>query len=160
MTKGLFRNLFRQPSYKEFCDNLSRVVLFQGLTRKEIRSMLPIFHLRRYKEKEFIFRKKQPSYGVFIIYKGKVKIFDKEKTLAVLRDCEFFGEIALVSDIPRNASAQALKSSVLIYTSKYELVNFFIKKPKVGVKLLMNISKVLGHRLGYVNKQLVKALKK
>ena len=159
MTEGLFRNLFRKQSYKELYENLSKVMLFQGFTRKEILLLIPILHFRKYKAGEIIFKKGQPSHGIFVIYKGEVSIFDKRKKLALLKNCEFFGEISLVGDYSRNASAQAVKDSTMVYISKEELMDFIMKKPGAGVKMLLNISKVLGSRLTYMNETLAKLSK-
>lgn len=56
-----------------------------------------------------LFREGEPGKEMFVLQSGKVaiskKVRDVEKILAVLGPGEFFGEMAIISNKPRNASA-------------------------------------------------------
>ena len=55
---------------------------------------------------------------MYVIFEGKVKIFKrvgkKEKTLAILKKGEFFGEIAALVNQRRTASAMAITDCTLL----------------------------------------------
>jgi CRP-like cAMP-binding protein len=65
-----------------------------------------------------IFREDDPGNVVFMVSQGKVQIAttvgEKSKVLAVLGPGEFFGEMALVGQRPRNATATALEETRLL----------------------------------------------
>jgi CRP-like cAMP-binding protein len=56
-----------------------------------------------------LFREGEPGKEMFVLQSGKVaiskKVRDVEKVLAILGPGEFFGEMAIISNKPRNASA-------------------------------------------------------
>ena len=71
-----------------------------------------------YKQGEMIFRQGYPADHAYIVHKGAVAIFQEEasgseKQLAVLRSGEMFGEMGILDDAPRNASARAHEDCVL-----------------------------------------------
>jgi len=57
----------------------------------------------------------EPGVGMYIIKKGVLKIYKmstdgKNEDLALLKDGDFFGELALLDDSPRSASAVAIEA--------------------------------------------------
>ncbi|HEC79855.1 MAG TPA: cyclic nucleotide-binding domain-containing protein, partial [Firmicutes bacterium] len=64
-----------------------------------------------YKNGEVICKEGDKGDSMYIIYEGAVKItkraHDKETTLAVLKEGDFFGEMAIIDREPRSASAIA-----------------------------------------------------
>ncbi|MEE9117059.1 MAG: cyclic nucleotide-binding domain-containing protein, partial [Calditrichia bacterium] len=95
---------------------LAGIPIFKDLNRKELRSIERILHKRTYKEDEVLFHEGDPGAGMYIIEKGRVNITlgKEEKLLAVLSDKEFFGEIALLSETPRTATATAVTNSSIL----------------------------------------------
>ena len=67
---------------------------------------------------EVIFRQGYPGDNAYIIQEGYVEIYEElpdggERRIAVLKEGEMFGELAVLDDAPRSASARALKDCVL-----------------------------------------------
>ena len=66
---------------------------------------------------EWVFKEGDPGDSLFLIKSGMVQIVKEingnDVTLATLSDNEVFGEMALFSELPRSASAQALVSVTL-----------------------------------------------
>ncbi len=71
-----------------------------------------------------IFQEGAAGEEFFMIVRGQVEIFSHsaraETSLSVLNADEWFGELALLDDLPRSASARALKSSTLVTLPKTE----------------------------------------
>jgi CRP/FNR family cyclic AMP-dependent transcriptional regulator len=112
---------------------------------------------RLYKAGEVIFREGDAGETMFIIQEGEVRIHkrvrDKETTLAVLKDGEFFGEMAIIDKEPRSAGATALTDSKLIVLSD----EIFESQIKNNPKIIMAIVRKMSERLRNADRQ-IKAL--
>jgi CRP-like cAMP-binding protein len=74
--------------------------------------------------------------------------------LAIIPERSFFGEIALLDEIPRSASAIALSDTVLFGFSKPDLENLFERNQRLGIKILSNLSRLICRRLIKTNENL------
>jgi len=70
------------------------------------------------KPNEVLFRQGDPGNEMFLIRSGKVKISrqagGQEKTLAVLKEGDFFGEMAVIDGSTRSATATAVEETKLL----------------------------------------------
>jgi CRP-like cAMP-binding protein len=83
---------------------------FADLTARERRGVAAIVHKREYKAGEPVFYQGDPGWGMYIIREGEVSIRISEgdgedKELAVLTDGDCSGELALLDESPRSATA-------------------------------------------------------
>ena len=97
---------------------------------------------------EYIFKEGNFSDSAYIIGSGSVEILEehgdgKQKIIGVLYANDIFGEIGLVSGLPRTASARALEDSRIHILSKETFDTLCKQNPHV----LMPIMKVLANRL-------------
>ena len=75
-------------------------------------SVLPEKFVRTYQKAQVVFEEDSPGSEMYVIYAGKVALYTnitsgKRKLLACLEAGSFFGEMALVDDSPRSATAIA-----------------------------------------------------
>jgi CRP/FNR family cyclic AMP-dependent transcriptional regulator len=109
---------------------------------------------RVYKAGEVIFCEGDAGETMFIIQEGEVRIHkrvrEKETTLAVLKDGEFFGEMAIIDKEPRSASATALTDSKLIVLSD----EIFESQIKNNPKIIMAIVRKMSERLRNADRQI------
>lgn len=95
------------------------IVIFAYVVYRDAKRRAESISSKTFTAGERIFRQGDPGDRVYFIKSGEVEIYreDKEKgetILARLRDGEYFGEMALLTDAPRNASARAgTKTEVL-----------------------------------------------
>jgi CRP-like cAMP-binding protein len=158
MTKSSFwANLFKTPTKK---DDLEDVLLsmapFQNLNQKYFKMMLKLIHNRAYAANEYIFMQNDPGIGLYIIIKGEVLITQETEDgerfdLANLGKGDFFGELALLDEETRSASAIAMKESQLAVIFKPDLDEFVEAHPKEGIKILRGISQIIATRLRNLN---------
>lgn len=159
---NLWYNFFRA---REKEDNsletlLSKVPIFSQLTDRELRSVGSIVHRRKYSANEQIFSQGDPGLGMYVIEKGEVEIVycdnGTEKILAVLKAGDFFGELSLLDESPRSATAVAKTDSSIIGFFKPDLINLLDRSPKAGTKILFKLGEVIGTRLRITDEQLGK----
>lgn len=78
----------------------------------KIEGATPQKFVRSYKKSEVIFSENSPGKDMYIVYSGKVGLYIQgapghRKLLAIVEAGDFFGEMALVDDSPRSATAIA-----------------------------------------------------
>lgn len=161
---SLWHNFFRKKSEE---DNsletlLSRVPIFSQLTHRELRRLAGIVHRREYAANEFVFSQGDPGLGMYVVEEGLVEITMTEpdgqyKTLTVLKPGDFFGELSLLDESPRSASAVAKAYSRIIGFFRPDLIDLLNRSPKSGTKILFKLGEVIGTRLRITNEQLGKA---
>jgi CRP-like cAMP-binding protein len=111
---------------------------------KRIPEAVPEGIYRRYADRQIIFCEHEPGNELFIIKKGKVKIvkfhYDSEIILSVLREGEIFGELAIVSDKPRNATAVSFGATVVLPIDKDSLMKLMKKSSDLLKRIFTAIS--------------------
>ncbi len=81
---------------------------------------------------------------MFIIQSGRVKISKRirgvEKTLATLEKGEFFGEMAILNDKPRSASAEAVEASELLAIDRKTFESLIRGNVEIAVRFIKRLA--------------------
>ena len=137
---------------------LRAVPLFAELKKGELKRLLRIMHERTYQPGEVIFREGDPGAGMYIIKKGAVRVVISvpggERELIKLADRQFFGEMALLDDAPRSASAVAVERTELLGFFESDLEGLIERDAKLGSGILWNLARLLAARLRTSNEGL------
>jgi len=138
---------------------LMNIPLFAQLRKRELRDIEHLIHHRQYKISEVIFWQGEPGVGMYIVKSGQVGIFTdydtpEQKQLACLGQGDFFGEMALLEDDNRSATAVALSESHLLGIFHPDLFDLFERKAELGTKLLTTLANMLAQRLRRTNLEL------
>ena len=104
-----------------------------------------------------IFLEESEGENLFFVVEGSVKITrlskdGREVILAMLNSGDFFGELALLDEEPRSATAICTSPSRLIGFFRTDLLTLIKRYPELGNNILLNLSRVLGERLRETNK--------
>lgn len=157
----LWGNIFKNKNdqHQSIRHFLKSIPLFANLRKHELRDIEHLVHRRQYKNAEVIFWQNEPGVGMYIVQSGEVGIFadydtPEKKQLAALSQGDFFGEMALLEDDSRSATAVALGESHLIGIFHPNLFDLFARKPKLGIKVLATLANMLAQRLRKTNLEL------
>jgi CRP-like cAMP-binding protein len=159
----LWSNYFSQDSEKDIFTLLRGIPIFEDLSRRDLKALERILHRRKYHAGEYVFREGDPGLGMYIIELGEISIVSESKSSEIsrLRKGEFFGEMALFSDRPRNASAVAYEETRLFGFFQPDLFGLLETRPKIGVKVVLKLARILSERLykaGEENTRLIASL--
>ena len=157
--KAIYQNYFKKGNdVNPIIQVLENVPIFEHLTAKELSEVVRLTHERTYKKDEHVFKKLAPAEGMYVILDGGVLITDSdsETIFATLESGDFFGELALLDEEPRSASAISTMPSRLIGFFRTDLLTLMKKSPELGNKILLNLSRILGERLRRTNQELAK----
>jgi CRP/FNR family transcriptional regulator len=99
---------------------------------------------RQYKDNDIIFSEHEPGEELYIIQRGKIKITkivdNNEVLLAVLKPGDIFGEMAILENKPRNATAISFGEAELFAVSKANFEGMVQRNPQLGTKLITLLS--------------------
>ncbi|MGC2064185.1 MAG: cyclic nucleotide-binding domain-containing protein [Thermodesulfovibrionales bacterium] len=160
---SLWANIFkpRQDSQDSVSAVLRRIPVFDSLNARDLLQIEKILHERDYRHEERIFLQGDPGLGMYIIIEGNVEIVSEpgHHLLTVLHEGEFFGELALLDESPRTATAIAQSPCRLLCLVQSDLYDLIDRNPKLGVKILVQLARTIGERLKKTN-EYVHELKK
>lgn len=126
---------------------LSRAETLDPLTDEDLRELLKRSRDINLDSGETFFTPEDTSERLFILKKGRVRIFrqsdGRELTLAEIEPGTIFGEMALTAQRLRGSYAQALEPSVLVSMSRTDLEHIIEENPQVGTRLLHLLSERL-----------------
>jgi CRP-like cAMP-binding protein len=132
---------------------LENVPLFAGLTRRQLGKLLVKFFEKEYRTGETIFAEGEPGKALFIVLTGRVLIcralHDGEEMLATLSAGSYFGELALIDDQPRFASARAAEASLLLILYRSDFEDLMEGQRTLAIQVMGNLLKTLA---GYVRR--------
>ena len=158
---NFFKILFSvKPTDDEIVINLSRVLLFDNLSLRDLEELSLEIEVKRLDKDAVIFSENDESDGMYIIQQGGVNILKKDKTgneivIATLGNFDYFGEMSLIDNIKRTATVKTIVPSVAYFLSKSNF-HLMLKKNKfTTIKILFNLSRTLSRRLELTTKNFV-----
>jgi pSer/pThr/pTyr-binding forkhead associated (FHA) protein len=96
---------------------------------------------------EFVFREGDLGTEMYIINEGKVEILnlvaEEEQVLAVLEKGDFFGEMSVLEDLPRAASARAVTDVRLLQINGSTFDQLLQGNPEIAVRMMRKLSRRL-----------------
>jgi CRP-like cAMP-binding protein len=137
-----YLELFQDGSNSDEARKIIGELKKSGITR--IPDPVPEGIYQRYADRQIIFCEHEPGDQLFIIKKGRVKIVkyhnESEIILSVLKEGDIFGELAIVSDKPRNATAVSFGSTVVLSINKDSMIKLIKKSSDLMKRIFTAIS--------------------
>jgi CRP-like cAMP-binding protein len=120
---------------------LGKIPLFQGMHANELKVVLGICKAVNFADTDIIFNEGDPSHNLYILLAGEVEICTRKNgSLNRLNSCDIFGEIGLITQRTRSASAIAHGNCKLLRIDHVEFNLLAGKHPRISAILHRNIS--------------------
>lgn len=132
---------------------LKSLSIFEETPETVLAEVAEILEEEDFSEGSTVFSEGEMAQCMYIIFRGNIRIHKGEKTLAVLKENDFFGELSLLDTDTRSASATAEGEVLLLKIDQepfYELMESRIEVAK-------GIIKTLCRRLKALNEKVVKS---
>lgn len=134
---------------------LAKIPIFEDLNKRDLAAVERILHRRDYDAGEPIFRQDDPALGMYIIQSGEVTILLEPSGIVVseLHNGDFFGEVGLLDESPRSATARAKTHCSVFGFFQPDLFGLIERDPRLGVKIVLRVARIIGARLRKTNEQ-------
>lgn len=153
------RRFFKNEQYSETLHFFRNISIFHGLSARQLGRVMLAMQRRAYQMGEKLFEEGQAGKAVFIIKSGKVELSRQTsdgppRKLGILGPGQMFGEMALLEQMNRTATATVVEDGeiYLLYTASLEAL--IRHHPRIGVRLLRNMAIMLSALLRRTNKEL------
>jgi CRP/FNR family cyclic AMP-dependent transcriptional regulator len=124
---------------------LAHVPLFEELEAEDLQWIARAVHPRAFSEGDHLFEIGEPGRSLFIVTGGIVQVLHPSQPegfqLARVGPGEFLGEMALLDDSPRSATAKAAGPVETLVLDKAEFHRLVLERPEVAFKLLEVMSR-------------------
>jgi CRP/FNR family cyclic AMP-dependent transcriptional regulator len=120
---------------------LKEIELFELLSPKDRRTLAEVVGYRQIAAGTVLFQAGEPGESLFVVRSGEIELSIKDNlgqkiTLTNVTTGEIFGELALLEDKPRTATAVAHADSELIELEREHLLLVFKKNPEAALRML------------------------
>jgi CRP-like cAMP-binding protein len=135
---------------------LAQIDLFSGLPTGVLRRVVDIGVEEQYRSSAQIFSEGEPGDKFYMVLDGAVRISRivpgmGEEALAVLRAGAYFGEMSLIDDAPRSATAMCHEKCRLFVVNRRDLEDLLFVDRDLAYELLWNWVRTLSRRLRATN---------
>ncbi|MEM6842870.1 MAG: cyclic nucleotide-binding domain-containing protein [Bacteroidota bacterium] len=144
------RNPFQRSFTEEelgLVEFLATFQLFEQLTAQEKSIFFSYLYLRKYKEDEAVFFRKDPSHALYLIKKGRVALLIDEgqdfETLSVISNGQSFGNNSLLAKTQRPYSAVVRSGEAELYVIPHvNIQDIFASHPRIKAKMLASLGEI------------------
>lgn len=124
---------------------ISLVPIFNHLEKEQMDEIMAVTYLVSYKKGENIYCAGDKSDSLYIVSKGKIKIYrlsesGKEQLLRILHPGDFTGELALFRETVHEEYAEAIGETSVCTIKRSELQEILLKYPSISLKVLAEFS--------------------
>lgn len=149
----------------EFTDLLARSEIFSGLKREDLAALAAIAAPVQFKNGAEIFAEGDAGDALYQIVEGTVSITKKDpggvkREITVLKENDILGEMALLTDMPRSASAISRGDVRLLRILKSDFDGWLRSDGPQTLRVLFHLIAVLCRRLRDMSERVSQLLQK
>lgn len=124
---------------------VSLVPIFNHLEDTQLAEIMVTTQAVSYKKDELIYHAGDESDSLYIINKGRVRIYrlaesGKEQLVRFLNPGDFTGEMALFSESTHESYAEAVMDTKICMIKRADIQEFLLKYPSISLKVLAEFS--------------------
>ncbi len=132
----------------DYFDFLRRIFFFKDLSDGEIRLVADACHEERYSSGEILFTEGSAADRCYIVLEGRVEVWrDYDEAapslLGVHGPGHFFGELALLDELPRSATVVARENARVLFLYREDFRNLIRSHSSIALSIMVSISFML-----------------
>ncbi len=129
-------------------DELAKIKLFELFDEDELNELAATIDAGKLEVEETLFHAGDVGESLYIVRSGAVELFVKDNlgqkiVLKLAEEGDIFGEISMLDNRPRSASAVAVRETELFALDREDLLLLFRKKPDAALNMLAAMGEML-----------------
>jgi len=129
-------------------DRLALIPFLSECSRQTLEELSELFVASHFTEGQYVFHHGDPGEHFYVIARGCVQVLvpdgDNMQVVNTLRDGDFFGEIALLRDVPRTASIVAWADTWCLSLSSQQFLRIMQTEPELHARVNAAVRAVIG----------------
>ncbi len=139
----------------KYANLAQRIPLFKGVSPEDVHKIFSKGMTQVEDKDTVIFYEGTTGNQMYVVLAGMIDLYSGKKKIATLRSGDMFGEMALINNEPRSATAVAAERSQLFVLSETAFQKLMTKR--ISIRMLLNIVGVMSDRIREANKRLAAA---
>jgi CRP-like cAMP-binding protein len=135
-------NIDSRSPIRKLRDCLHNVDFLRHLKLDELDKLMEVLKRRQCPAGLTVIKKGDPGDAFFMISTGQVEVWDKAKLLATRHAGEYFGESALVSEVPRAATVKTTAATELYVLYKEDFKKILMANPSIAASIKTHIAQL------------------
>ncbi|NBV75094.1 MAG: Crp/Fnr family transcriptional regulator [Methylococcaceae bacterium] len=124
---------------------LNKIPLLHGVESDLLQQLAQAMRVKKVGKKEFVIHKGEEGNELLFLIDGRLLVVNvspdgRQTGLNFLTPGDFFGEQAVIDDLPRSASVMAVSNSILAGLPKTAAREFIFHNPVIAERMLRHIS--------------------
>lgn len=124
---------------------LGQIPLLQGLDPAIYQDLAKSLRVKIYPRSSYVMHKGDRGDGLFLLLQGRLLVLDvtpegRQTGLNFLVPGDFFGELALIDELPRSASVLVVANSIVASIPKDRARQLFYETPAVAERMLQHLT--------------------
>ena len=118
---------------------LARVPLFDGISDESMNRLVAVTGEVDFDAGQYIVLQGQVGTGLYFIVDGAARVLRGTEEIASLGPGDFFGELAVIDQMPRSASVQASQRTRCLAVASWDLLDLIETDPKFSLNLIKGL---------------------
>lgn len=127
---------------------LQHIPLFADMPKEQLAQLTRALERRVYRKGQLILRQGDYGESLFVIVSGKVRIYTlspegHEVSVFICDEGDFFGELALLTGMPRSANVQAMRRTEVLVLQRQAFRHYLLSNPATALRIIETLSRRL-----------------
>jgi CRP-like cAMP-binding protein len=146
-------------TYQDKLRLLKSITLLKNMSERTIQGLAEFLKPRKVPDGTVLFEEGSRGMSMYFVASGRIRIYKNTasgstRQLAIVGPGDFFGEMALVDEVPRSASAAATGSCLLFELYSGDLTRWIKNSAPQALQFFSELSHVLARRLRKTSREL------
>lgn len=131
---------------------LAGVPLFAGISAESMERLAAVTGEQDFATGQFIVRQGQVGSGLYVVLSGSVRVMSGSDELARLGKGDFFGELSVIDQQPRNASVEAVEPTEVLALASWDLLALLESDAQLSLNMIKGLVervRLAGEKLGH-----------
>ena len=119
---------------------LARVPLFSGISQESMARLAEAAGEVEFPAGQFLVLQGQVGSGLYVVLEGSIRVLRGSDELAVLGPGEFIGELSVIDQLPRMASAEAIEDTRCLAVASWDLLKLLESDSALALNMIRGLT--------------------